>query len=44
MWLKKLLSEMGSKYGEAVTLIVDNVSAVNLAKNPISMGETSILR
>ena len=36
VWLMKLLEELGSSEGETVTLLVDNVSMVNLAKNRIS--------
>lgn len=31
-----LLEELGNNEGEAVTLLVDNVSAINLAKNLIA--------
>lgn len=31
-----LLEELGSSEGEAVTLLVDNVSAINLGNNPIA--------
>ncbi|XP_058784994.1 uncharacterized protein LOC131659891 [Vicia villosa] len=36
MWLMNLLKELGRNEGEAVTLLVDNVSAINLGKNPIA--------
>ncbi|XP_050888603.1 secreted RxLR effector protein 161-like [Lathyrus oleraceus] len=44
MWVMNILKELGSSDGEAVTLLVDNVFAINLSKNPIVMGGASILR
>lgn len=38
MWLKNLLNKLCIKEGEVVRLIVDNVFAINLAKNPIAYG------
>ena len=38
MWLMNLLKELSGNEGEATTLLVDNVSAINLAKNPIAHG------
>ena len=35
-----LLKELGSNEGEATTLLVDNVSAINLAKNSIAHGRS----
>lgn len=40
VWLMNLLEELGNSDGEAVTLLVDNVSAINLAKNPIIHGRS----
>ena len=34
-----LLDELGSKDEEVITLLVDNVSAINLARNPIAHGK-----
>jgi hypothetical protein len=39
-WLKTLIEEVTSVDSEAVTIKVDNVSAINLAKNPISHGRS----
>lgn len=36
VWLMNLLEKLGSSEGEVVTLSVDNVSAINLSKNPIA--------
>ncbi|XP_050915331.1 secreted RxLR effector protein 161-like [Lathyrus oleraceus] len=36
VWLMNLLDELGSSEDEAVILLVDNVSTINLAKNLIS--------
>lgn len=36
VWLMNLLKELGSEQGDVVTLMVDNVSAINLSKNPIA--------
>lgn len=33
-----LLEELGNSEGETVTLLVDNVSTINLAKNTIAHG------
>lgn len=35
-----LLKELGNNGGDVVTLIVDNVSAISLAKNPIAHGRS----
>ncbi|XP_058742088.1 secreted RxLR effector protein 161-like [Vicia villosa] len=40
VWITNLLGELGSNVGEAVTLLVDNVPAINLAKNPIAHGRS----
>lgn len=37
-WLMNLLEELVSNEGEAVILLIDNVSAINLAKNLILHG------
>ncbi|XP_058776690.1 secreted RxLR effector protein 161-like [Vicia villosa] len=39
MWLMNLLKELGSNEGEATTLLIDNVSTINHAKNPIAHGK-----
>lgn len=36
VWLMNLLKELGIKEGDVVTLMVDNVSTINLAKKRIS--------
>ncbi|XP_050874957.1 secreted RxLR effector protein 161-like [Lathyrus oleraceus] len=36
VWLMNLLEEMGSSEGGVVTLLVNNASVINLAKNPIA--------
>lgn len=38
IWLMNLLKEHCSDKGEAVTLMVDNISVINLAKNLIAHG------
>ncbi|XP_058784463.1 secreted RxLR effector protein 161-like [Vicia villosa] len=38
VWLVNLWEELDNKVEEVVTLLVDNASAINLAKNPISHG------
>lgn len=43
VWLMNLLEELDKIEGEAVTLLVNNVFAINLAKNPLHMGGASIL-
>ncbi|XP_050908443.1 secreted RxLR effector protein 161-like [Lathyrus oleraceus] len=43
-WLTNPLKELGSSEDEAVKLLVDNVSVINLAKNPITHGGANILR
>ncbi|XP_058769270.1 secreted RxLR effector protein 161-like [Vicia villosa] len=40
LWLVNLLEELGSNMEEDVTLLVDNVSAISLAKNPIAHGRS----
>lgn len=40
MWLKNLLKELGSEKSDVVTLMVDNVSVINFAKNPIAHGRS----
>lgn len=35
-----LLKELGNKKGDVVTLMVDNISVINLAKNPIAHGRS----
>ena len=40
VWIMNLLEEPSNTEGEAVTLLVDNVSAINLSKNPISHGRS----
>jgi hypothetical protein len=40
IWLKTLIEEVTGVDSEAVTIKVDNVSAINLAKNPISHGRS----
>ena len=38
MWLMNLSEELSSSEGGVVTLLFDNVSAINLNKNPIAHG------
>ncbi|XP_050884002.1 secreted RxLR effector protein 161-like [Lathyrus oleraceus] len=38
VWLMNLLKDMGSNVGDVVTLLVDNVFELNLAKSPIAYG------
>ncbi|MCI24002.1 cationic amino acid transporter 1-like, partial [Trifolium medium] len=40
IWLKNLIEEISQVKCETVTLNVDNVSAINLAKNPIAHGRS----
>ena len=40
MWLMNLLKELGCNDDAATTLFVENVSAINLAKNPIAHGRS----
>lgn len=40
VWLMNLLEEPGSSKGEVISLLVDNVSANNLAKEPIAHGRS----
>ncbi|CAJ2647569.1 unnamed protein product [Trifolium pratense] len=40
IWLKNLIEELSQDKCESVTLRIDNVSAINLAKNPISHGKS----
>jgi hypothetical protein len=40
MWLMNLLKELGCGDDAATTLFVDNVSVINLAKNPIAHGRS----
>lgn len=38
LWLRKLLKEMKIQKNEAINILVDNKSAISLAKNPIDHG------
>ena len=38
LWLMNLLKELGSSVEKVITLLVDNISAINLARNPIAHG------
>lgn len=40
MWLKNLLKDFDNEEGEAVTLMVDKVYAINLVKNLIAYGRS----
>ncbi|XP_050909332.1 secreted RxLR effector protein 161-like [Lathyrus oleraceus] len=40
VWLVNLCKELDSSRNEAVLLLVDNISAINLAKNPIAHGRS----
>ena len=40
LWLSSLINELKVSSDEAVELIVDNKSAIDLAKNPISHGRS----
>lgn len=40
LWLSSLLSELNVDIGEVVELQVDNKSAIDLAKNPVSHGRS----
>ena len=40
MWLMNLLKELDNIEVKVVTLFVDNLSAINLAKNPIAHGRS----
>jgi hypothetical protein len=40
VWLMNLMDEIGSEKCEVVTLRIDNISAINLAKNPIAHGRS----
>lgn len=40
VWLMNLLKKLCSEKGEIVMLLVDNVSALNLAKNTIARGRS----
>lgn len=38
IWLVNLLKELCSEEGEVITLVVDNVFTISLAKNPVAHG------
>jgi hypothetical protein len=40
IWLRNLIEEIAGKGMDSVTLKIDNISAINLAKNPISHGRS----
>ncbi|CAJ2662328.1 unnamed protein product [Trifolium pratense] len=40
IWLRNLMEEITGEVSDGVTLKIDNVSAINLAKNPISHGRS----
>jgi hypothetical protein len=40
LWLKTLIEEVTGEVSKAATIKIDNVSAINLAKNPISHGRS----
>lgn len=40
MWLMNLLKELGNNDGDVVTLLVDNVFAINVANNPTTHGRS----
>lgn len=40
LWLQSLLKEMGMHTEDPMLLLVDNKSAINLAKNPVSHGRS----
>jgi hypothetical protein len=40
IWLKNLVEEISQEKCDSITLKVDNVSAINLAKNPIAHGRS----
>jgi hypothetical protein len=40
IWLKTLIEEVTGESSEVVTIKVDNISAISLAKNPISHGRS----
>ncbi|MEX5523447.1 Ty1/Copia family ribonuclease HI, partial [Bacillus cereus] len=40
VWLEELLKEMGFVTKKPMELMVDNISAISLAKNPISHGRS----
>ncbi|GAU45509.1 hypothetical protein TSUD_129550 [Trifolium subterraneum] len=40
IWLKNLIEEIAGKGMDSVILKIDNISAINLAKNPISHGRS----
>lgn len=40
MWLKNLFRELGNEEGDTITLMIDNVSTINVAKNPIAHGSS----
>lgn len=42
VWLMNLMKELCIEENEIVTLMIDNVSAINHAKNPLHMSEASI--
>lgn len=43
VWMINLLKELGSEEGDTITLMVDNVSTINFAKNPISHGRSEYI-
>jgi hypothetical protein len=40
LWFQALLEEIGLKEDDAVLLMIDNKSAIDLAKNPVSHGRS----
>ncbi|PNX61424.1 copia-type polyprotein, partial [Trifolium pratense] len=44
IWLKNLIEEISQDKCETVTLKIDNVSAINLAKNPIAHGRSKHIK
>ena len=40
LWLSSLINELKVSLDEAIELIVDNISTIDLAKNPVSHGRS----
>lgn len=40
MWLRKILADLGQEQDEATVILVDNKSAIAIAKNHVQYGKT----
>ncbi|EOY16575.1 Uncharacterized protein TCM_035373 [Theobroma cacao] len=44
LWLRKMLGDLGFVQIEGTTLLIDNKSAISIAKNPVQYGHTKHIR